>query len=150
MIRMMMAGFWLCLVTLASGYGAVEYLSRQAGAATDDASYFQGITYEKTRAMTVPIIKDGAVDGYIVAQFVYTAESRKLQALGVPPESFIVDEAFHHIFAMENIDFRDLRRFDSRALLAQISQRVNTRLDSPVIREMLIEEFNFVAASQLR
>lgn len=150
MIRMMMAGFWLCLVTLASGYGAVEYLSRQAGAATDDASYFQGITYEKTRAMTVPIIKDGAVDGYIVAQFVYTAQSRKLQALGVPPESFIVDEAFHHIFTMENIDFRDLRRFDTRAFLAQITQRVNTRLDSPVIREMLIEEFNFVAASQLR
>jgi len=150
MMRMILAGFWLCLVTLASGYGAVEYFTRQAGAATDDGGYFQGITYENTRAMTVPIIADGAVDGYVVAQFVYTAQTRQLQALGVPPESFIVDEAFHHIFTMENIDFRDLRRFDTRAFLAQITERVNTRLDSPVIREMLIEEFNFVDASQLR
>ncbi|MCC5978749.1 MAG: hypothetical protein JJU21_11850 [Salinarimonas sp.] len=150
MMRMILAGFWLCLVTLASGWGAVEYFTRQAGAATDDGSYFQGITYETTRAMTVPIIADGAVDGYIVAQFVYTAQSRKLQALGVPAESFIVDEAFHHIFTMENIDFRDLRRFDSRAFLKEITEKVNARLDSPVIREMLVEEFNFVDASQLR
>lgn len=150
MMRMILAGFWLCLVTLASGYGAVEYFTRQAGAGTDDANYFHGITYETTRAITVPIIADGAVDGYIVAQFVYTAQSRKLQALGVPPESFITDEAFHHIFTMEGVDFRDLRRFDTRAMLSLITQRVNTRLDAPVIREMLIEEFNFVDASQLR
>ncbi len=150
MMRMILAGFWLCLVTLASGWGAVEYFTRQAGAAADDDNYFRGITYETTRAMTVPIIADGAVDGYIVAQFVYTAQSRDLQALGVPAESFIVDEAFHHIFTMEDIDFHDLRRFDSRAFLEEITQRVNTRLESPLIREMLIEEFNFVDASQLR
>ena len=35
MMRMILAGFWLCLVTLASGYGAVEYFTRQADAATD-------------------------------------------------------------------------------------------------------------------
>ena len=150
MIRMILAGFWLCLVTLASGYGAVEYFTRQAGAATDESTYFQGITYETTRAMTVPIITNGAVEGYVVAQFVYTAQSRKLQALGVPAESFIVDEVFHHIFTTEDIDFRNLRRFDSRAFLAQLTERVNARLESPIIREMLIEEFNFVDGSQLR
>ncbi|HMB09507.1 hypothetical protein [Saliniramus sp.] len=150
MMRMIVAGFWLCLVTLASGYGAVEYFTRQAGAATDDSGYFQGITYETTRAMTVPVIADGAVEGYVVAQFVYTAQSSTLQALGVPAESFIMDEAFHQIFTSEDIDFRALRRFDTRAFLAQLTERVNARLDGPIIREMLIEEFNFVDDSQLR
>jgi IMP cyclohydrolase len=150
MTRILFAGFWLCLVTLASGYGAVEYFTRQAGAATDETSYFQGITYERTRAITVPVIADGAVDGYVIAQFVYTAETRKLQALGVPAESFILDEAFHHIFTAQEIDFRNLRRFDSRTFLAELTSRVNTRLEAQIVREMLVEEFNFVDQSQIR
>lgn len=150
MTRILFAGFWLCLVTLASGYGAVEYFTRQAGAGTDDANYFHGIIYERTRAITVPIITNGAVDGYVIAQFVYTAESRKLQALGVPAESFILDEAFHHIFTAQQINFRDLRRFDSRAFLAALTSKVNARLDAPIVREMLVEEFNFVDQSQIR
>ncbi len=150
MTRILFAGFWLCLVTLASGYGAVEYFTRQAGASIDETNYFQGITYERTRAITVPVIVDGAVDGYVIAQFVYTAETRKLQALGVPAESFILDEAFHHIFTAREIDFRNLRRFDSRAFLAALTGKVNARLEAPVVREMLVEEFNFVDKSQIR
>lgn len=150
MTRMVLAGFWICLVTLVTGYFAIEHFARQAGAEPEAADYFRGIAYEKTRPVTVPIIAGGAVEGYVVAQFVYTAETRRLRDLVVPPDSFIVDEAFHHIFTSDDIDFRNLRAFDSRAFLAGIVERVNRRLDAPIVRELLLEELNFVDKEQLR
>lgn len=150
MLRMFFAGLWICLVTLASGYLAVEHLASRSGEETLDTNYFRGIAYEKTRSLTVPIIAGGAVEGYVVAQFVYTAETRKLRDLGVPPESFILDEAYAMIFSSPEIDFRNLRSFDMQAFLAEIARRVNRRLDAAIIRDMLVEEFNFVDKSQLR
>lgn len=150
MTRLILAGFWICLVTLATGYFAIDRFAGQARADSDAADYFQGIAYEKTRPITVPIIAGGAVEGYVVAQFVYTAETRVLRDLVVPPDSFIADEAFHHIFTASDIDFRNLRAFDSRAFLAAIVERVNRRLDAPIVRELLVEELNFVDKAQLR
>jgi hypothetical protein len=150
MLRMIMGGLWICLVTLATGYFAVEHLAAKASGEVEEANYFRGIAYEKTRSLTVPIIVGGAVDGYVVAQFVYTAETRKLRDLGVPPEAFIVDEAYNLIFSSPQINFRNLRSFDMKSFLAEITARVNKRLDAAIIRDMLIEEFNFVDKSQLR
>jgi hypothetical protein len=155
MLRMILGGFWICLVTLATGYFAIEHLAAKSSGEAEETNYFRGIAYEKTRSITVPIIVGGAVDGYVVAQFVYTAETRKLRDLGVPPESFIVDEAYNLIFSSPQfsspqVDFRNLRAFDTKSFLAEIAARVNKRLEAAVIRDMLIEEFNFVDKSQLR
>jgi hypothetical protein len=150
MMRLIVGGLWICLVTLASGYFAVEHLAARSGDEPQETNYFRGIAYEKTRSLTVPIIAGGAVEGYVVAQFVYTAETRKLRDLGVPPESFILDEAYAMIFSSPNIDFRNLRSFDMKTFLAEITARVNRRLDANIVREMLVEEFNFVDKSQLR
>jgi len=150
MFRMILGGFWICLVTLATGYFAIEHLAAKSSGESEETNYFRGIAYEKTRSITVPIIVGGAVDGYVVAQFVYTAETRKLRDLGVPPESFIVDEAYSLIFSSPHIDFRNLRAFDMQSFLAEVAARVNKRLEVAVIRDMLVEEFNFVDKSQLR
>jgi hypothetical protein len=150
MTRLILGGLWICLVTLATGYFAVEHFASRSGDEPEETNYFRGIAYEKTRSLTVPIIAGGTVEGYVVAQFVYTAETRKLRDLGVPPESFILDEAYAMIFSSPNIDFRNLRSFDMKAFLAEITSRVNRRLDANIVREMLVEEFNFVDKSQLR
>jgi hypothetical protein len=150
MTRLILGGLWICLVTLATGYFAVEHFASRSGDEPEETNYFRGIAYEKTRSLTVPIIAGGTVEGYVVAQFVYTAETRKLRDLGVPPESFILDEAYALIFSSPEIDFRNLRSFDMQAFLAEIARRVNRRLEAAVIRDMLVEEFNFVDKSQLR
>jgi len=150
MFRMILGGLWICLVTLVTGYFAIEHLTAKSSGDAEEANYFRGIAYEKTRSVTVPIIVDGAVNGYVVAQFVYTAETSKLRDLGVPPESFIVDEAYNLIFSSPHVDFRNLRAFDTKSFLNEIASRVNARLETAVIRDMLIEEFNFVDKAQLR
>ncbi len=148
MIKTLAAGVWICAVVAGSSLFVVDYRARAAGAKAEDKFY--GLSYKKTRVVTVPVIANGAVDGYVVAQFVFTADAQSLRDAPLPPEAFIVDEAYHAIFSNPEIDFRRLKSFDMQAFLGRITQRANQRLGREVVRETMVEEFNFVDKTQVR
>lgn len=148
--RTVLGGIWLCVVVAAAAHLAADWRARAAAVAADQPTYFTGVAYEKTRPLTVPIVRDGKIAGYVMTQFVYTAEARELRELRVPPESFILDETFQALFSDDTIDFADLRAFDMRGFLAGLAEAVNARLGRNVIRDLLVEEFNFVDPAQIR
>jgi hypothetical protein len=148
MIRTVLTGLWLCLVVALTSHLVVDYRARAAGAKAEDKFY--GLTYKKTRVVTVPVIANGAIDGYVVAQFVFTADAQELRDAPLPPESYIVDEAYQAIFSSPEIDFRRLRSFDMQAFTGRIAQRANKRLGRDVVRDIMVEEFNFVDKTQVR
>ncbi|WP_029029986.1 hypothetical protein [Salinarimonas rosea] len=148
--RLVAAGLWLCATVFVSSHLVADWRAKRAAEAAGEPSYFRGVSYEKTRALSVPILREGRIAGYVVAQFVYTVDTEDLRRLRVPPESFILDETFQRLFADETIDFADLRAFDMRGFLAGLTQSVNARLGEEVVRELMVEEFNFVDPAQIR
>src|SRR5262249_44575217 len=106
--------------------------------------------YQKTRALSVPMIENGNVQGYVVARFVYTVEARTMYQLTVPLEPFVVDEAFRKIYADEGLDFRKLARYDLSILTAGIKQRVNERMRAEIVQDVLIEDFNYVSREEFQ
>lgn len=150
MTKLLFAGLWLCGIVFVTSHLAADWRAERLLAANSEESYFRGISYEKTRSLSVPILREGRIAGYVVAQFVYTIDTEDLRRIGVPPESFILDETFRRLFADDTIDFADLRSFDMRAFLDTLTADVNTRLGARVVRELLVEEFNFVDPSQIR
>jgi hypothetical protein len=109
----------------------------------------ESIEYKKTHPIDVPMIADGAVEGYIVAQFGYTIESKNAKQPTVPPEAFLLDEAFRALYADDRLDFRHLEKFDVTGLTHALVLRVNQRLNADVLKEVLIEEFNYVAKKDI-
>ena len=89
------------------------------------------------------MITDGKVRGYIVAQFVYTIDSTTLRELAIPPNPFIVDEAFRTIFNDTSIDFDDLKTYDIDKLTTHIRDSVNERMQAKLVHDILVEEFSF-------
>jgi hypothetical protein len=96
------------------------------------------------------MVENGSVQGYIVARFVYTVEARTLHQLSIPPDPFVVDEAFRKIYADDRLDFRKLARYDLSILTSGIKQRVNERMQADVIQEVLIEDFNYVSKEEFQ
>jgi len=113
-------------------------------------AYLEGLQYQKTRALSVPMVENGGVQGYIVARFVYTVEARTLHQLNVPPEPFVVDEAFRRIYADDRLDFRKLSRYDLSILTTAIKQRVNERMQADVVQDVLVEDFNYVSKEEFQ
>ena len=52
-------------------------------------SFSAASTTSRRRRLSVPMVSDGEVKGYIIAQFVFTVDGVILRKLSVPPDIFI-------------------------------------------------------------
>jgi hypothetical protein len=153
MIRLVIAGLWICLVTVASSYAAMTWKgSKSAEAATqaEPEKFFGGLEQVKTRVLSVPVVADGAIQGYIVAQFSFVVGSKLLKQLSIKPEAVLLDEAFRTLYAGEDIDFRKLKKLDLTALSTRLTENVNKRFGAPFVQDVMIHDLNFVAKSEAR
>jgi hypothetical protein len=149
MIRLFMTGAWVCVITLAAAYGISLWVA-SGGKLMVRKDYLEGLEYEKTRMINVPMIADGAVQGYISAQFVFTVDAKTVRQLSVPPDPFVVHEAFRRIYSEERIDFKNMKKQDLVPLLKAIKQDVNERMQANIVQDVLIEEFNYISKDDLR
>ncbi len=150
MMRVILLGLWLCAVTLGAAYGMMTWQAKGSGEAGHNSGTPEKVEQIQTRMLNVPIIKDGSLHGYVLAQFVLTVETEKLKELSTKPEVVVVDEAFKLIYTGEAIDFRTLRRNDIVALSKLIMTNVNKRFGAAVVRDVLVQEFNYLPKDQLR
>jgi hypothetical protein len=149
MMRLIITGVWACLVTAGVSLGMSWWKEGEA-ATTPKQDYLEGLVYEKTKVINVPMIADGGVQGYIVTQLVFTADAKVLRQLPVPPEAFVVDEAFRRIYGDQKLDFKNLARYDLTQLTQAVKSQVNKRLQSDVLQEVLVQDFNYVSKEQIR
>ncbi len=149
MIKLLGIGVWACLVTLAASYGAIEWQRYVAGTPSVGGEEHT-IEEIRTKAINVPIIADGAVQGYIVAQFVFTVDTKNLTGTSVRPDVYLLDEAFKTIYAGEKVNFRQLKKQDLPSLAKQLGENVNKRLGAPVVQDVLIDQLSYVPKGEAR
>jgi hypothetical protein len=100
--------------------------------------------------MNIPIVAEGAVQGYVIANLVFTADAKTLREISVPPEAFIQDEVFRYVYADETLDFKKLSRYNVNGMIGNVRERINKRLGAEIVKEILVENFNFVDKSDIR
>ena len=114
---------------MASTYAAVSWLAPRAPEPeTQTQKLSGGLESVKTRMISVPVVADGAIHGYVMAQFVFTVDSKTMKHLSVKPDVFLLDEAFKAIYGGESVDFRQFKKRDLQGLSKQIGDNVNKRL----------------------
>jgi hypothetical protein len=148
MIKLVVSCIWICFVTAAAAYAAAMWKIDQTEVAAASAVP-EKVEYKKTRPLNVPIIAKGSVAGYVVAQFGYTLVPANAAELSVPPEAFLLDEAFQALYSDDKLDFRHLEKYDVGGLTKKLVQGVNHRLSKDVIKDVLVEELNFVAKEDI-
>lgn len=148
MIKLVVSCVWICFVTVAAGYTAALWKLDHAEAAVKAAPP-EKIEYKKTRPLNVPIIAKGRLAGYVVAQFGYTLVADNAKELGVPPEAFLLDEAFQALYSDDKLDFHHLEKYDVASLTKSLAQKVNHRFNKEILKDVLVEELNFVAKEDI-
>ena len=142
MNRLIASCIWIIAVTSASAYVSSTWRS---GSAESGAPVKKGgdLERKKTLPINVPMIANGIVEGYIVAQFIYLADAKNLEALSIPPDDFITDEAFRLLYSGE-VDFAHLEKYNLQGLTKTLAQKINLRLGKEIIKDVLVEEFTYV------
>lgn len=147
-MKVIVTGLWICAVTIASCYGAVTWGGGLFAKKTE--AYLEGLQYQKLAPINIPMIAEGRVQGYVIAVLVFTADARLMHTLPVPPNAFVVDEAFRQIYADPSLDFRKLAKYDITRRLAEVRSAVNGRLGAEVVKDVLVDEMNFVPKREVR
>lgn len=148
MIRIVVTGLWICVITVLSSYAAVSWMPGMSSPEAEE--YLDGLAYQKLQPLQVPIIAEGAVQGYVVATIVFTADSRTMKRLSVVPNSFVMDEAFQQIYNDKELNFRNMKKYDVTRRLDQIKRSVNKRMGSEIVKDVMIENLNFVSKSDIK
>lgn len=143
MLRLLVIGIWTCAVTLASTYGAAYWKTHKVVAPAQDA-HVEKLEVRKVKPITVPIISDGALKGYISAEFSYVVDVSNKSHRSLDPDSYLMDEAFRHIYADNGLDFRRIEKIDLNALTKELARRVNARMGEGSLKEILVKNFAFV------
>lgn len=149
MIKILGTGLWVCAVTVGAAYGVFEWQKGQATVGPD-AKPPKVLQEVKSKAINVPIIEGGTIQGYMIAQFVFTVDQNVVKSLHVTPDVYLLDEAFKTIYAGEKVSFRDLKKQDLPKLAKMLGENVNKRLGVDMVQDVLIDQLAFVPQADMR
>jgi hypothetical protein len=148
MIKVLFIGLWVCLITLGSSYGAAYWAVGQSG--SEEEVYLEGLEYRKLPVITVPMISEGDVQGYVVAKLVYTADAGLLNELSIDPDAFVTDEAFREIYTNGVVEFDKLSKYNLSAMTIAIKENTNRRIQFNVVQDVLVEGLNYIEKNDMR
>lgn len=142
----LLIGVWACAVTLAATFGSAYW---RATPAKDAHNQHEEATQTRpVKPVTVPVIIDGVLKGYVSAEFNIVTLASDAHG-GGDPESFFIDEAFRLIYAETKTDFAHIQKADLAALTRQLTANINQRLGKTVVKETLVKSVTFVAREDI-
>lgn len=142
-MKLLVTGLWVVLVALGAAYGMALYAP--GGAETAKAAAVPVLLQtQKTRVINVPVVSDGAVRGFVAAQFVFTEDGNLAKTLQVPPDVYLLDEAFRALYSDTSLDPQHVERYDLKRLTTALVKTVNDRLGVPLIKDVLIENLSYI------
>lgn len=149
MIKTLLVGLWVCIVALGSSYFFIQTNNSNAahGPSEEEAA---AIEFIKTDMVSVPIIKEGKVQGYLVAQLSFAVNKVESAKLGFEPTPYLVDVAYRTLYDSSAVDFSKLRPQDLTSLSKKISQGVNEKLGKEIVKDVLMNEINYVPRDEVR
>ena len=133
-----------------SAYSAAWWLVNGGLAKSVSEPTWEGLQYVKTEPINVPMIRGGKLMGYSVLELVFTADSTRLKEAPVPPELFVTDEAFRKIYGDDSVDLDHIQRYDLKAFAGDIRQKVNVRLKSDIVQEVLVDQISYFSRDALK
>jgi hypothetical protein len=148
-IKYILLGIWICGVTLGSSYGVIVWQAEQQQK-TGAAPAKLPIEQVQTKKINVPVIANGTLKGYVLAQFVFHIDAAALKGMNVKPDIYLVDEAFKVIYSGKAIDFRNPLKPDFSALGRTIKDNVNARFGQGFVQEVLVQELTYLPQEKFR
>lgn len=150
MIKLIGIAVWTALVALGAHFGASLWQQKKIDAAAKGETTKSPTEVRKARPVNIPIVHAGEVQGYVVVQVSFVQDTVLLKEKGVDPEPFLLDEIFRLIYSDEKIELKSIERYDLERFRNRLLERTRARVQSEVVRDVMVQEFNYILKSDLR
>lgn len=147
MIRSLLLVVIACLSTIGGLYGATTWkASAKAAGAKQDESQFQMM---RTRMVSVPLLSNGEVLGYIVTRLQFLADMNLVKLSTVQPEVFVADEAFRQIYVKAPEDMKSGRKQVINELAENVAASANKRIGRNVVKDVMIDSWAYLSKQDM-
>ncbi|OCW56169.1 hypothetical protein [Hoeflea olei] len=149
MIKLLITGIWICAVALASVYFSVQMANKKE-TVEPPAAMFGGLETIRGEMVSIPVIRDGAVQGYFLTRLSYTVDPERAKAMSVPLPELATDVLYTALVGEQVIDFTGARKFDLEAFKTQVKETLNAKLGEEVFHDVLVEQIDFLSKADIR
>lgn len=144
----MILGGWAAAVTAGAAVASTFWHMVPAPHETSAmASETEGI---KTDMLSVPVIRGGAVIGYLLIQLSFQVDHDQTTAAGFDPAPFIVDAALRVFLTAHRIDVANIGRKTLDEWTDEIVRQANARLGRDLVKSVLVQQLNYVRREDIR
>ncbi len=147
MIKMLAVAVWASVIAMVAASAASHWQAAKNAPHQAEAVEHQ-YEYRKTKVVNVPVIGDGALLGYVLAQFLYGLDVKAAEKLALSPEAVIQDEAFRALYGDPHLDFRHLEKFDVDGLTKKLVTALNAKLGDGMVKDVLIQDFSYMPKNE--
>ncbi|MGE0627033.1 MAG: hypothetical protein AB7O43_04360 [Hyphomicrobiaceae bacterium] len=148
MIRLIALGLIAIVATLGGGYAAIMLGGDRMTAAK--SANDEHLEFVKIEPVSVPIIRSGKVEGYVIAHVTVSAKDKDAEANRAALTTYASEAVFRAIYEEEEFNFAVLKPMEVVALSDRIVKLANERIGRATIRHSVIENLNFVSSAELR
>ncbi|MDQ0319181.1 hypothetical protein QO002_001319 [Pararhizobium capsulatum DSM 1112] len=148
MLKLVFVGVWVCAVTL----GSVYYSMQQASApvvSDADAERKALQEYVPGELITVPVITDGAVQGYFLTKLSFAVDKNKIKTLHVPLKESVTSALYDILVGQRLINVADTSNFDLANFKTKVKEGLNKDFEDEIIFEVLVEQLEYLSKADV-
>lgn len=147
MIKLLALGLAAVGATLLGSYAAAMLASPGSPAAAPEP---EAIEVVKLDPVSVPVIRQGKVQGYVIARAAIMATAAEVKKHKPALVIYAGEAIFQAIYEEEAFDFAAMKPAKISALGDRIAMLANQRLGRAAIRQLAVESLNFLTPAETR
>lgn len=148
MTRFLIVGLAAIAAVLGGAYAATVYETTKQSASETIA--VEPVEIMKLEPISVPVIRQGVVEGYVIARVAVTAASSEVKKSRADFMLYAGAASFRAVYEEEALDFTALKLVQLASLSERITKLANAEIGRPSIKKTVIETLNFVKRSEVR
>ena len=147
MVKLLIAGIWVCLVTLGTVYFSVQMATAPEEHA-DDANKM-ALELVRGESVTIPVFSDQGVKGYFIGRMSFQMDKEKMKGQTLPIKELLTDQLFTLLVGDKAVDLSNTASFNLNSFRDHLKNGLNEKLGGPLIQEVLVEQLDYLSKESI-
>jgi flagellar basal body-associated protein FliL len=149
MVKLLLTGLWVCVVTLGAVYFSVQ-MSAAPAPVDEEARKKELLELVRGESITIPVISDGAISGYFLSRVSFMMDKEKIKGVKLPMTELTTDELFTLLIGNKMVDLSKPGAFELEKFRSSIKDDLNKKLGDGLVAEVLVEQLDYLSKEDIR
>jgi len=150
MIKFIIMGIWVLLVTLMGLFFGYSMTANMPTKSLDiEIDGREKRAQADTDVINIPVMVESKVKGYILVQLTYIMDETVKSDMDLELTPFVNDAVFAEFFGAYT-DVHQVEKLRFEPSRERIIENINQRFGMPILKDLLVQQFNFISMEKLR